>query len=281
MIKLLAVDLDGTLLYPKKYISLISRQNKKFLQEFASSGGIICCVTGRNPRFKKKIEKKIKNKVYYIGCNGAFNIDKEDNIIAEHTLDNKIAEDIFNDLNKDETIMGYFLINMEDAIICYSKISRFISFCIRIIARLRLSFSEIMVSNRKTFFKHLKSEKIHKLSPIYGMNKKFNQQVYENLKIFKAKYGDKVNIENSNSVLEITAANRNKLNALDELINLLGISRDEVAYIGDSGNDICVFDNYPHTFCMSHTDKGIKEHAKYVVDHVSDIQFYLEDINKA
>ena len=48
MIKLLATDLDGTLFYPKRKFTLMTRKNAKFLKDFYNAGGKVMLVTGRN-----------------------------------------------------------------------------------------------------------------------------------------------------------------------------------------------------------------------------------------
>ena len=47
MIKVLATDLDGTLFYPKRKISLISGKNKKFLRKFVKEGKKVILVTAK------------------------------------------------------------------------------------------------------------------------------------------------------------------------------------------------------------------------------------------
>ena len=57
MIKLLATDLDGTLFYPKRKFTLMTRKNAKFLKDFYNAGGKVMLVTGRN--YNIALDKKV------------------------------------------------------------------------------------------------------------------------------------------------------------------------------------------------------------------------------
>src|SRR5574344_1842014 len=72
MIKLLATDLDGTLFYPKRRIHMVTRKNKRLIQDFEKAGGEVVLVTGRSMGTADKINKKLKSHVALLGCDGAF-----------------------------------------------------------------------------------------------------------------------------------------------------------------------------------------------------------------
>jgi len=71
-IKLLAFDLDGTLLHPILNDRLIADEYVKMLQDFYDSGVSLCIVTGRGINFATKIEKIIDRKCYKVCFNGAY-----------------------------------------------------------------------------------------------------------------------------------------------------------------------------------------------------------------
>ena len=94
MIKVLATDLDGTLFYPKRKISLISGKNKKFLRKFVKEGKKVILVTGRNQNVSSKVAKKIGSKLNLIGCNGGIIIENGQ-IIKENCISHDIAKKIY------------------------------------------------------------------------------------------------------------------------------------------------------------------------------------------
>ena len=67
--KLLATDLDGTSLYPKRPRSLISEKNKKFLKKFMDEGNKVVLVTGR-VRLIQNVFQVLGQEVDVIGMNG-------------------------------------------------------------------------------------------------------------------------------------------------------------------------------------------------------------------
>ena len=56
MKKILALDLDGTLFYPKGHKRLVSKKNTSFLKRFVEEGNKVVLVTSRTQEF---CEKKI------------------------------------------------------------------------------------------------------------------------------------------------------------------------------------------------------------------------------
>ena len=46
--------------------------------------------------------------------------------------------------------------------------------------------------------------------------------------------------------------------------------------IGDSENDVPMFQAFPNSVCMSHASAAIKKQAKYNVHHFDEVEKYLE-----
>jgi len=81
--------------------------------------------------------------------------------------------------------------------------------------------------------------------------------------------------------LEITSIKANKAITLKEYIKLNNIKEDEVAIVGDSENDIPLFDNFNNSFAMANGDERVLKLAKHIVNKVSDIRpFVLDKDNK-
>ena len=96
MIKMIATDLDGTLLYPKKKILLINKLNKKFLSQYTKDGYHLVLVSGRNISIAKRMERKFQSRVDMIGCNGAI-IYLNDKIFSEKPLDKDKITKLYED----------------------------------------------------------------------------------------------------------------------------------------------------------------------------------------
>ena len=61
-----------------------------------------------------------------------------------------------------------------------------------------------------------------------------------------------------------------KVSALPILLDHLGITTDEIAYLGDSQNDLTMMDAIPHSFCMGNGSDEAKAAAQWVVDACED-----------
>ena len=46
--------------------------------------------------------------------------------------------------------------------------------------------------------------------------------------------------------------------------------------VGDSGNDVPLFINFPNSFVMKQAPEEVKEKAKYVVESVADLEAYCK-----
>ena len=56
----------------------------------------------------------------------------------------------------------------------------------------------------------------------------------------------------------------------------LGISKDNILVVGDSGNDVSMFDCFnANSYCMSHAPDSVKAHAAHVIDKVADLEQIL------
>jgi Cof subfamily protein (haloacid dehalogenase superfamily) len=75
--------------------------------------------------------------------------------------------------------------------------------------------------------------------------------------------------------LDIMPFGVSKGSALLDLLDLLAISPDEVACIGDSFNDISMFEVTPHSFAMIHSHDDVKKTATYVVQSVAEAIYMM------
>ena len=57
---------------------------------------------------------------------------------------------------------------------------------------------------------------------------------------------------------------------LDQVIQDVGISREEVAVFGDGLNDLTMFQLFPESYAMNNGDEEIKKLAKYIAPDCND-----------
>jgi HAD superfamily hydrolase (TIGR01484 family) len=94
--KLLAIDLDGTLLSKFKRIS---QSNFKALKTYVNQGGTPVITTGRSivsaEKFANKIADYVGNKSeYIIAFNGAYIKNLQNNEISEYKISDKIVREL-------------------------------------------------------------------------------------------------------------------------------------------------------------------------------------------
>ena len=101
MIKVFATDLDGTLLFPKKKIRMISSANRRYLRNLENKGIKIVFVTGRNIRFCQKLAKRINIQCDFITDSGG-RITIKNTTHKMAAIPNNIALDITRVLQENE-----------------------------------------------------------------------------------------------------------------------------------------------------------------------------------
>lgn len=86
------------------------------------------------------------------------------------------------------------------------------------------------------------------------------------LEILNHKYKDKAYITSSyDSLVEIGNKNATKWTSIDEICQVLGINKSEVAAIGDSYNDMPMVENSALGFAMGNANDSLKQLADIVV----------------
>ena len=282
MIKAIATDLDGTLFYPKKRIFMITNKNKKFIKEFVSKGNKIIIVTGRNSHTYNRLSRKLGCDISLVGCNGALVIDNK-KIILEKFLDKAKVKDIYESLNKEENskIMCWMVFTSKGRLYIEVKNKNpFIKLLFRIVMLLEGAYRDKYRYGKRRLeylFSSKCEEKIYKIMPCYGWTKKHKENARLDWLKLSNRYEEKLSITWSDAAVEIVSANTSKSKSLKELINYYNLKDDEVAVIGDSGNDISLFEEfYENSYVMFHARKEIKAKAKHVVNSVNDIRKYLE-----
>ena len=80
--------------------------------------------------------------------------------------------------------------------------------------------------------------------------------------------------------IEIGPKGNTKGNAIKMIMEKENLKENEVAFIGDSYNDVSGFEVCKYSFAMSHADDFIKNRAAFVVDSVADAVEKVIKINK-
>ncbi len=193
--KILVSDYDQTFYLNDEDIEI----NKKAVAKFRKEGNIFVIATGRSHfDFHNKVDKYNFEYDYVIINHGATILDKDDNIFANFSINNKIINNIKKDLQLNESIKSF----------CCSKLE----------SRVNFEHSDLTKIN----IEYNSKEEAMLIDKI--INNKY------------ANYINSYYVtENS---LEIISNKTNKSNAINLLINRLNILKKNVYTIGDSYSDI-------------------------------------------
>lgn len=278
MIKLLATDLDGTLFYPKRRIKGLSTKNRNFLREYTKKGHSLVLVSGRNINVCHRISKKIGSPVSMIGCNGSV-IYKDNEFFDDNPMNHDDIKE-FYESNKyaDNVVAWVFMSDRYPLILVPVRLNPLTQIGVKLYLYFQFFYRDKFVFGEKHLQKLLndKDARIYKMMAMYGVGqKKIETARLETEKFFDA-YGTKFEILWSREAIEFMKKGVNKANALKKFINVLKIKEDDVAVVGDSGNDVPLFESFSNSFVMSNAPEEVKNKAKTQIESVYCIQDYID-----
>ena len=263
MFKVIATDLDGTLLEPKRKFSLVDRRNKECIKDFY---GDTVLVSGRSPKFCAKVCNCLKIHHNFIALNGAV-IVKEGKIIYTQSMKKTGLSFLLEFLNSYYAEFELVIFDKYDRILCYSPINK----------------NKI----KRKYLKHkLRYVRLH--DKIIVNNDKFMQVLNDSTEIYKAiiyrkNCDDMYNLISkefkghfsffpTKNSIEISPMGVSKGSALQYLINTTKLSNDDVLVVGDGSNDISMFELFKNSFVMDKAENYIKVKAKIVINKFSELK---------
>lgn len=253
MFKLIASDLDGTLLNSQKEISEYS---EKVLKEAVEKGVDFAVCTGRMYGSMQYLMPKLSFSRYSINTMGAEiydNFTKEriysrpleeehTMMIAEYARDNKIHMNIYLD-------NVLYTNQMDDYVLWYYR-----------------ETTSMAKEIEGDVLEFLKGKKVSKLV--------FISEPEESPKHFKAieeMLGGKINICASDPrFVECSHIDARKDKALMVLLDMLKLKKEQLIVFGDSGNDVTMLKNTGFSCCMANGWDEAKKAANVIVESNDD-----------
>lgn len=260
MIKIIASDLDGTLLYNGQ----LSENNYKAVKQLQDNGVEFVVATGRNITEVKMLDfKDIECSKVLI--NGTIVVDKDYNLISADYLNREGLD-----------ILLSYIDEYKAGTIFYGTEERY-GYNIDI---MNDSFKNDPDVFGNAFFKGLIEIKdldeikadICKVEIMDGVRFDMLKEIGDKIlatKKFGVTSSDKNNIE-------VTLPFVDKYYGFKKILEKNGYKPDEVAIFGDSDNDFELFENVTESYAMGNANERIKSHAKYVIGSCEDDGFYLE-----
>ena len=233
MIKHIFCDLDGTL-----YHDGISKEDIKAIEDIESKGVKFHIATGRAlKQASKMIENKLNLNGYYICQNGAFVYDKNKNIVLKEVIDDYLVRKVINRFKSDDS----YIYVMYDGNIVISGgleiLDKYDKEC-------------IMDSD---FFKR---DKYDNLVGNIGILSRNIDELGRMELYYKSEFGDILDVYLSGPhVLSMAPKHISKGNGIKHVCDILEVTLDEVATIGDSPNDIPMLYGFKYSFAMENGRK--------------------------
>ena len=273
MIKLIASDMDGTLLDKDGGISFF---NQKMIKEAQKKGVHFVIASGRAYADIEPVMKKHDITCACVTGNGAQYIDESGKLVSACYLNDEDAYKTIDILNELEikfmiyTLEGIYSIEpievVQDAFIIRGVKLHPETTYEQSKARLMAHHSIFKMSELKYEKGFLKDKQIIKIEA-FSID---IDKIEEAKKRFKALH----NISYLSSFpdnVEITHLEATKGKILQKAIQLFHIKEEEVMVIGDSYNDLSMFELFENSVAMGNSVDAIKEKAKYMSAS------YLED----
>lgn len=254
--KLVAIDMDGTLLNSQHEIS---ERNKKAIKDATEKGINIVITTGRIFTSAKYYAKLLGIKTPIIACNGAYIREYErNNVIYDCPMNLEDCIKVLVEAEKNE--IYYHLYDNQNFYVKELKYSSLKYFNWN---NEQKPEDRINIHIESNLIQLLEMEK-PKIYKIVLMDENKDKLVRFRDLIEKNK---EIEIDSSwHNNLEIMNKGVSKGNALNHLCKLLGIKNSEVAAIGDNHNDISMFKYSGYSIAMGNAEEQIKNMADFVTD---------------
>lgn len=250
MIKILAVDMDGTCLDSN---GQMAPEILQALKTAAEKGVLVVPTTGRNVNC---LPKALKNQSFYryiISSNGSLVVDTQENeILFEACFDAETGAEI---LRKTKGMQIFKAAHIDRDFHTQGKILQLM---------VKRFFKDktaniIYVRNLEKFIRR-NNKRIEEFQLFYKEDEGYRSRIKEII----ADYPE-ITVAFSKGYAEIYNKKGSKGTALLALGEALGISADEIACIGDEENDISMFDVAGFPMAMGNGIEAVKERAKVIL----------------
>lgn len=249
MIKLIATDMDGTLLdenghLPEGFTEILDRLRKKDIKLIVASG---------RPYYTLQTNfGPMSRYLSYICDNGALVVDNNE-VIYKSVIDKSLVKDILT-ISKS---------NKENVTVLCCANYAYIESC-----------SDEYLNEVKKYYTNL--EVVDDLFTVDDdilkvtiCNLENSSETLNN--VFKPKFSDELNVVGSGKLwIDITNKGVNKGLALKKLMDADNISREETMALGDYYNDIEMLQEADYSFVMENAPEDMRQYGKYLA--VSNIE---------
>lgn len=278
MYKLVAIDLDGTML--NKY-GVVTEETIKTIKETINKGTDVIIASGRPIDSIKTIAEQISSENYFIAGNGSLIYDiKNDEIIYEKFLDKKKVLEII-DICESNSIS--YNIYTEETILAKKLEYNVLYYYKENLKKQEKDKTNItIVENMREYIKQSQYDKFLKITVCDESKSIFNSIIRKlrgisNIDVLDVGHMSRKTIKQGTEEVdveyyytEISLKDVDKWNAIEFLMEKLNIKREEVIAIGDNMNDKMMIQNAGLGIAMGQSTPVIREIADCVTDSNDD-----------
>ena len=271
MYKLVAIDLDGTML---NQYGIITEKTKKAISKAQEKGVEVMIASGRAITSVKRFSKEINSNKYFISGNGAITYDiKNNKILYENILSKTKALKIIK-ICEENSI--YYNVYTENGIIAKNLSYNTLYYYKDNLTKPDENRTHInIVENVYDYFEQ-REEKILKIMIRDEHKTVFNSIVRKlkelsEIEVLEVSHMSRKIIKQGTDEIaleyfytEVSAKDVDKWNALEEIICLMNISKEEVVTIGDNANDLKMITNAGLGVAMGESAPYVKQSADII-----------------
>lgn len=265
MIKLIASDLDGTLLDEPNRISKI---NLDAIEYAYQKGAKFCFSTGRDLQSVKDITCLLKHKPVLLLGNGSEVYDENENLVFQNFFNNKYLEEVCEIMNKHD--VPHMIFTTDGFYTTTDPLEVRRRFIERIGKIKNQEMAHIFATNvDKPCNNLVQIEDIHefaktkKILKVEGFH--YNSKPVEDVKKILEKFTELSHLSTGKNNIEVTNLTATKGLALKRYCELANIKEDEVMVMGDSHNDLSMFEIFKYSFAPENSIQEIKDYAYKIV----------------
>ena len=269
MIKVIASDMDGTLLNSAHEIS---EGNRNAIKKAINKGVKFVIATGRDYDSVHQLAEKNGLECEFVLMNGAEYRDKNGKLIEKIDLDKSKTKDIVNIMHKHGLCDKIFTNDGMYTTCTEEESMKGMAFQLQVMNP-KLTFEEAMeeahLFNGMNAIKYITDideflNRDIEIRKIFGFHTEVS--VLDETKKEVEALGDLAILSSFATNIEVTDIKAQKGFILGKVVDEMGISRDEIMILGDSFNDYSLFTEFKNSFAMENAMEHIKEIATYITD---------------
>lgn len=271
MYRLVAIDLDGTML---NQYGIITEETKDVIKKVQEKNVEVIIASGRAINSVKNFSKEINSQNYFISGNGAITYDiQNDKILYENILSKQKVLQIIKVCEENSI---YYNVYTENGIIAKSLNYNTLYYYKDNLSKPEENQTHINIVENVYDYIEQREEKILKIMICDEHQSVFNSIIRKlkeisQIEVLEVSHMSRKIIKQGTEEIkleyfytEVSAQNVDKWNAIENLIKILGISKEEVVAIGDNANDLKMIQNAGLGIAMGESAPYIKQSADKV-----------------